>query len=261
MTKIFLVRSSSFGRFSGRRQRGAIMITALLLIVVLTLVAVSGMDNTVMEERMAGNFGQTISAQQAAEIALREAEKWIQADVHAAMFEKCNDTANGAGRDWNEFYLGSSSASSVIASTAGNVDGLYSDFQEPTCNYPTVFPCSAAPANCLFDPTEEADWSDPNKLTKNALTLGDTITIKDANLNPKSYVLPVIGNGSAVANQPKLIVEYLGSYEVGAKNVAVQNYQLPSARAKRYMFRITTMAWGRDGNARYVLQSNYQTPL
>ncbi len=256
MSKIFRVRS-----LPGRRQQGgAIMITALLLIVVLTLVAVSGMDNTVMEERMAGNFGQTISAQQAAEIALREVEDWIASDVHAAMFEKGNDTAD-SGIDWNEFYAGSASAPSVISTGNGNVPGLYATYSEPGSGYAAVFPCSATLANCLFDPTEEDDWDDTAKLVKGALALGDSITVKDASGNSQSSTLPSIGGGSAVANQPKLIVEYVGSYEVGAKNVAAQNYQLTSARAKRYMFRITTMAWGKDANARYVLQSNYQTPL
>ncbi len=245
------------------RQRGAIMIVALLLLVVLTLIAVTGMDNTLMEERMAGNFGQTISAQQAAEIALREVERWITNRVHKDMFEKGNDTASsGSGIDWNEFYVGSAS-SSGFAIGNGNVPGLYAVYAKTGTGYSPVFPCSSAPANCLFDPTNEDDWTDSNKLVKGALQLGDTITTKDGSGANQTWTLPIIGvpGDGSVASQPRFIVEYLGSYEIGSRNVAVENYQNQSARPKRYMFRITTIAWGRDANARYVLQSNYQTPL
>ena len=39
-----------------KRQRGAVLIMALLLVMVLTILGVSAMQGGVMEERMAGNL-------------------------------------------------------------------------------------------------------------------------------------------------------------------------------------------------------------
>ncbi len=249
-----------------KHQRGVIMITALLLIVVLTLIAVSGMENTVIEERMAGNFGQTITAQQAAEAALREVEAWIESDVHPSMFLKCNDTA-GSGVDWNAFYVGSASAPNVLSSGNGNVRGLYAQVRESTCNgYRAVYPCVGHRTTCHFDPRDESVWlgSRTNELPKGALSMGDRITVKDVNGNPKVWDLKPVGGSAAsgaVARQPKVVVEYLGAYPIGARDLSVRNYQVLASQPKRFMFRITAIGWGKDPNARYVLQSNYQTPL
>ena len=56
------------------RQRGAVLITALVILFVLTLLGVAGMQNTVLEERMAGNYRDRQVAFEAAEAALRAGE-------------------------------------------------------------------------------------------------------------------------------------------------------------------------------------------
>lgn len=60
-----------------RRQRGAVLITALALLVVLTLLGLAAMQNTVLEERMAGNYRDRQVGFEAAEAALREGEARI----------------------------------------------------------------------------------------------------------------------------------------------------------------------------------------
>ena len=69
------------------RQGGAVLIIALLLLVVLTLLGTSSMQNTVLQERMAGNMNQRNLGLQAAEAALREGESWL-AGLAAAPVEK-----------------------------------------------------------------------------------------------------------------------------------------------------------------------------
>lgn len=59
---------------SHRRQQGAVLIVALVLLLVLTVLGTAGIRDTVMEERMAGNFRDYATALEAAESALRAGE-------------------------------------------------------------------------------------------------------------------------------------------------------------------------------------------
>lgn len=63
------------------RQRGAVLIFCLVFLLVLTLMGVSSMESTILEERMAGNMQDYSAAFQAAESALTEAEQWLGAQV------------------------------------------------------------------------------------------------------------------------------------------------------------------------------------
>lgn len=58
-----------------RAQRGAILITSMLLLIVLTVLGVAMMRMTTMQERMAGNTRDLNLALQGAEAALREGEE------------------------------------------------------------------------------------------------------------------------------------------------------------------------------------------
>ena len=59
------------------KQQGSVLIISLLLLIVTTLLGLSSMNNTIMEEKMAGNLRQQNIALQSAESALREAEAWL----------------------------------------------------------------------------------------------------------------------------------------------------------------------------------------
>lgn len=58
-------------------QKGAVLIVSLVMLIIMTLLGISGMNNTVMQERMAGNQRNSTLAFQAAEAALRAAETAI----------------------------------------------------------------------------------------------------------------------------------------------------------------------------------------
>ena len=62
-------------------ERGAVMITALMILLLMTIFGVSTMDTNILEERMAGNMRDRNIAFQAAESALRVAESWIAAQT------------------------------------------------------------------------------------------------------------------------------------------------------------------------------------
>lgn len=59
------------------RQRGAALIMALVVLTILTLLAVSSLGTTNLEEKMAANVKNKSLAFQAAESALRVAENWL----------------------------------------------------------------------------------------------------------------------------------------------------------------------------------------
>lgn len=62
-----------------KKQSGAILVLSLVLIIVLTLIGITAMKTSTFEERMAFNLQDSNLAFQAAESALREAERTIDA--------------------------------------------------------------------------------------------------------------------------------------------------------------------------------------
>ncbi|RMG35289.1 MAG: pilus assembly protein PilZ [Gammaproteobacteria bacterium] len=60
-----------------RKQRGAVLIVSLIMLLVLTLLGFSAIQNTTLEERMAGSLRSGQVAFEAAESALRGGEAWI----------------------------------------------------------------------------------------------------------------------------------------------------------------------------------------
>lgn len=74
-------------------QRGATLIISLLLLLVLTLIGVTAMQATALQEKMAGNMRNQNLAFQAAEAALRAGENWIdQQTAEPAAQSSCSTT-------------------------------------------------------------------------------------------------------------------------------------------------------------------------
>ncbi|MCG8370932.1 MAG: PilX N-terminal domain-containing pilus assembly protein [Proteobacteria bacterium] len=71
----------------GRRERGAVLIAALLILLVVTLLTVSNMRGSILEEKMAGNTNDRNVAFQAAESTLREAEVFLESIVSLGDFQ------------------------------------------------------------------------------------------------------------------------------------------------------------------------------
>ncbi len=59
------------------RQQGAVLIVSLIILLIMTLIGLSSMQNTTLEEKMAGNYRDKNLSFQAAEMTLREGEGWI----------------------------------------------------------------------------------------------------------------------------------------------------------------------------------------
>jgi len=76
-------------------QSGSVLIISLLLLIIMTLLGLSSMNTTVMEERMAGNLRNSNLAFMAAESALREAEEIITTFDKNTRPDARNDGADG----------------------------------------------------------------------------------------------------------------------------------------------------------------------
>ncbi len=60
------------------RQRGMVLILSLIFLTVVSLLAMAAMRGGVLQEKMAGNYQESLQAFQAAEAALRGAERYIE---------------------------------------------------------------------------------------------------------------------------------------------------------------------------------------
>lgn len=66
------------------RQRGSILVVSLMILVVLTMIGVSSMSTTSLQEKMAGNFRDRQIAFQAAEYTLAYAEDYARNNINSA---------------------------------------------------------------------------------------------------------------------------------------------------------------------------------
>lgn len=62
-------------------NRGSALVISLIILLVMTLIGITSMNTSIMEERMAGNMHNRNLAFQAAESALRKGEAWIAAQT------------------------------------------------------------------------------------------------------------------------------------------------------------------------------------
>jgi len=85
-------------------QHGAVLVMALLMLFVLTLIGVSSINTTTLEEKMSGNTRNRHLALQAAESAIREAERFITASVNNPVAQF--DATGGPGPTGGLFSLG-----------------------------------------------------------------------------------------------------------------------------------------------------------
>ncbi len=66
-----------------RNQRGVALFISLVLLLVLTIIGVSAVQTTSMEERMARNTHDSVLAFEAAEVALRTGETFLRNNVNS----------------------------------------------------------------------------------------------------------------------------------------------------------------------------------
>ncbi|MFD1295198.1 MULTISPECIES: pilus assembly PilX family protein [Lysobacter] len=70
-------------RPSSRRQRGAVLYVAMIMLILLALLGLVGMQVTGMQERMSANYGRVNAAFQNAEALARQREASIQSSLYS----------------------------------------------------------------------------------------------------------------------------------------------------------------------------------
>jgi len=94
-----MATSPSFADRTGyrgpKRQRGIVLIVSLLFLLILTILAVSSMGGSTLQERMSGNNLDQAKAFEAAEAALRAGEDYVAKDVTAQKPTMDKGCANG----------------------------------------------------------------------------------------------------------------------------------------------------------------------
>ena len=77
------------------KQKGIALIISMIMLLMMTLLGVSAMKTSLMEEKMAGNSRDVTLAFQAAETGLRDAEVWLENQT-----TEPDATSTGANRVW-----------------------------------------------------------------------------------------------------------------------------------------------------------------
>lgn len=111
------------------RQRGAVLITSLIFLIIITLIGITAMQNAVLEERMAGNMHDRNLAFQSAEAALRDAEEFLAQRTRDDPMEMVDFNnahglyrlANSGNFHWEVDATWSGSASRVYGDTLDHV--------------------------------------------------------------------------------------------------------------------------------------------
>lgn len=70
-----------------KKQNGIALVVSLIMLLLMTLLAVSSMRTTILEEKMAGNFKDRNSAFQASESALRAGENYLRTTMVLPTFD------------------------------------------------------------------------------------------------------------------------------------------------------------------------------
>ena len=175
----------NLNRYRARSQRGAVLIVALVLLLVLTILGTAGIQDTAMEERMAGNFRDHSAALQAAETALRT----------------------------GEIALGTSTGFAAISSTSFSATGL-SGLYDVELATNSVDPLTASNwitvASTVLDKTNTLVDADPDyyieQLPPIALPASD-LTVGFQSTTPEVQYYRVTGKGYGISPNSEAILQ------------------------------------------------------
>lgn len=92
------------------KQKGSVLILSLMILVVLTIIGVSSMSSSSLQERMAGNFRDREIAFQAAEMALAAAEDFVTSDINTANLDGDGLYTNSNGPTSQNAFTGNGSS-------------------------------------------------------------------------------------------------------------------------------------------------------
>lgn len=120
---------------SMRSQYGAVLIVSLIFLLLMTIIGVTAMQTTTLQERMAGNTRDHNLAFQAAEAALREGESWIKNNHATHVAGKLDIDDWLSAETWADVAQAPHGTISLdhLAADAGFHVGVPSEVLDPQC--------------------------------------------------------------------------------------------------------------------------------
>ncbi len=107
------------------QQRGAVLAVSLMILLVMTMIGISGMRGTVQQERMASNTKDRNQAFQTAESAMRDAEVYIETIVTTGGFDGSAGLFSEAQAE-PDLFASTTWTDNTTSIDATNVPGSYS---------------------------------------------------------------------------------------------------------------------------------------
>ena len=204
-----------------QRQRGAILVIALMFLVLLTIISVSSISGVTLEEKMAGNMREQNVAFQAAESALRDAEIDLETGIGGTCTPGVSVPANPG---LSQGCLGARDPMTIAASFAINCSAA---FTFGVCLQPAAPPATWQ-AQIVTPSTW--DWTHANKTTAYGTFTGASALV-------------------GVIRQPRYVIEYLAEKD--------DTSTTPATR----FFRVTARGWGANANTTVTLQTVYRMQM
>ena len=124
------------------KSRGVALVISLLLLVAITLLAISAIRNTTMQERMAANLSDREVAKQVAEASINFAATQLNVANGTAWYTPALPVpANGTADQWNNPIFWANAGQRVVTINGVNFTGqfivenlgLWASRQDPTC--------------------------------------------------------------------------------------------------------------------------------
>jgi type IV pilus assembly protein PilX len=202
------------------RQRGASLITVMLILIVVSALGIGAVQISIMGERSARNDRDMQVAWQATEAALMDAQFDIQGNKNAAGGTR-SAVFGSAPRD-----LPMVGMFSATCGTAGNEQGLCS-----AADVPAVGALPVTPAWLLAD-----------------FTSANTPSVEFGTFTGAKFPNSANKGGVRSARSPRYLIELMADYDAGLQALD------KSKQTPNYMYRITSMGFGPREDIQAVAQ-------
>lgn len=231
-----------------QRQQGAVLVISLIMLLLMSVLAISSMSNTVVQERMAGNIVDKQRAFQAAEAALRDAERFI--DTTAINIEDV------------VFDNSSSPESPLVYDSNNDGDSCLNGLCTPA-NHTAGYSGAATDSDCSDATYIPERWENCPAGTAAA---GNSLNVW-ANGSGK-YRTYTPTNMLGVAEEPRYIIEFLGyvhpdgvspTNTCGKANDIIWPTDADATDIcnTQHLYRVTAIGYGASVATQVILQSTY----
>ncbi|GMR08135.1 MAG: hypothetical protein BMS9Abin26_1140 [Gammaproteobacteria bacterium] len=241
------------------KQRGAVLVVSMMFLLIMTIISLSSMTSSFMQEKMVGNAVSREIAFQAAEAALRAGERYLASGSNKdnTLNAICNKVV-GDGDPCDRAYDSTGTKIKSVGDDLGDV-----------CN--NGF-CTPREQDASYDKNASYSCGDANYVPERWQTCASGTAASGNNLNVfttagKYQVYPNTGQLQQVAQEPRFVIEFLGfrtpsgdispcdTNSDGTNDTPASSAVWPFCTSDPAYFRVTAMGYGGTVNTRVMLQS------